>query len=136
MTRGYEKRNFSEYKIIGIVLPLSTELLVSLCINCPTMAIPVSDLFSAHLFWDLPKATLDIETHKTIIIERVVSRGDIDDMRHLKRIYGIDTIKKEIVKAGSLDKKTFYWISKYLKIPKASFLCYTKTRFRKIHWNC
>lgn len=99
------------------------------------MSIPVSDMFSAHFFWDLPKASLDIETHKTIIIERVISRGDIDDLRQLKRIYGIETIKKEIVKAGFLDKKTLYWISKYLKIPKGSFLCYTKIRSKKAHWN-
>jgi len=61
------------------------------------------------LFWDVDLEKLDNLRNKRLIIERVFKHGDWDDLKKITRYYGIDTIKKEIVKAGNLDKKTLAW---------------------------
>ena len=88
-----------------------------------------------HIFWDLNLNNLDQQKNKTIIIERVFNRGDIDDIKTIISLYGIKTIKQEIIKSGFLDKKTLNWASLFLNIPKTKFLCYKKILSNKIHWN-
>jgi len=87
------------------------------------------------LFWDLNIEKLNINNNKTIIIERVFNRGDIDDIKNIIKYYGKIIIKKEIVKAGFLDKKTLNFASIILRIPKKQFQCYSKIQSKHIHWN-
>ncbi len=96
--------------------------------------ITISDL-SKHLFWDINVSHIDGQKNKTIIIERVFNRGDINDLQIIIKQYGIETIKREIVKAGFLDKKTLSWASSFLNIPKIGFRCYKKTQSKQVHWN-
>ena len=95
----------------------------------------ISEKLSKHLFWDMNATLLDKEKNKTIIIERVFNRGDIDDLKIIMKLYSIETIKQEIIKAGFLDKKTLHWASLFLKIPKIEFRCYKKTQSKQVHWN-
>ncbi len=86
-------------------------------------------------FWDIDLNNFDNQRNRRLIIERVFTLGDLDDLKVIIRFYGIDIIKKEIVKAGNLDKKTLAWASIYLDIPKTHFKCYTKRQSEKTHWN-
>ena len=88
-----------------------------------------------HLFWDMNTNLLDKEKNKTIIIERVINRGDINDVKIIISEYGLDTIKQEIVNAGFLDKITLNWVSLFLNIPKTKFRCYKKTQSKQMHWD-
>ena len=96
-----------------------------------------SDLqkLSKHLFWDLNFKTLDAEKNKTIIIERVFNRGDLEDVILVVKIYGLETVKQELLKAGFLDKKTLNWASSFFDIPKTEFRCYKKMQSSHTHWN-
>jgi hypothetical protein len=96
--------------------------------------IEISNL-SEHLFWDLNPKMLDMQENKSIIIERVFTRGNLTDLQIIIQLYGLETIKKEIVKAGFLDKKTLSFASKFLNIPKTEFKCYSKIQSKKVHWN-
>lgn len=86
------------------------------------MKIAVSDL----LFWDMDLSKMDPETNKRIIIERVFSLGNLDELKFIFRHYGTDTIRREIVRAGNLDRKTLQFASDILKIPKEEFRCYKR----------
>ena len=88
-----------------------------------------------HIFWDMNVNNLDQQKNKTIIIERVFNRGDINDIKTIIKLYGIDTVKKELIKAGFLDKKTLNWASSFLNIPKTKFQCYKKILSKQVHWN-
>ncbi|NOZ34212.1 MAG: hypothetical protein GXO80_02815 [Chlorobi bacterium] len=55
---------------------------------------------SLHLFWDTNRNNLDFEQNKTIIIERVFNRGNLNDLKIIIKQYGLETIKTEIIKAG------------------------------------
>jgi len=90
---------------------------------------------SPHLFWDMNLNSLDSDFNKTIIIERVFDRGDLNDIKIVINLYGIEAIKAEIIKAGNLDKKTLNWASNFLKIPKNKFRCYKKIHSKQVHWN-
>ena len=90
---------------------------------------------SESLFWDLNVEELDEKKNKRIIIERVFSRGDIQDLKAIIHLYGLDVIKKEIVKAGYLDKKTLKWASDFLDIPVKKFRCHSRKQSTPIHWN-
>lgn len=90
---------------------------------------------SGHLFWDIDSQKPDEHKHKTLIIERVITRGNLEDLKILFRLYPLKIIKQEIVKAGFLDKKTLNWVSNFFNIPKTKFKCYSKTQSRQAHWN-
>ncbi len=92
-------------------------------------------LLPKHLFWDMDIEQLDVEKNSVLIIERIFNRGDLDDIKMLFDYYGKERIKKEIVKAGFLDKKTLNFVSKFLNIPKTKFQCYTKIQSKNVHWN-
>ena len=79
--------------------------------------------FNKALFWDVQIESLDIETHKRYIIERVVSRGNRADWELLKEIYGKKRIKQEVLKIRSLDKKTVSFLSVYLGVERTDFRC-------------
>lgn len=90
---------------------------------------------SRHLFWDFNIPDLDDQKNKNIIIERVFTLGDIPEIKEVILLYGIDTIKAEIVKLAYLDKKTLQWASIFFDIPKTEFLCYAKIQSNQVHWN-
>lgn len=79
--------------------------------------------FNKALFWDVQIDSLNIETHTRFIIERVVSRGNIADWELLKKIYGKERIKHEVLRIRSLDKKTASFLSVYFDIQKKDLRC-------------
>ncbi len=90
---------------------------------------------SKTLFWDTDINNLDFEKHSRHIIERVLMRGMINDWFEIKKYYGLERIKEEVLKIRYLDKVTLNFCSKYLKIPKQQFRCYnTEPSIRQL-WN-
>lgn len=90
---------------------------------------------SQHLFWDIDKNKLDSEKHKSLIIERVMNRGNLNDLKILLQTYDNDTIKREIINAGYLDKKTLNWAALFFNLKKSDFKCYKKMQSNQVHWN-
>ena len=39
--------------------------------------------FSPNLFWDADPADLDFSKHMKYVVQRVLERGTLDDMRHM-----------------------------------------------------
>ena len=79
---------------------------------------------SIHLFWDVDFSSLDENKHSRFIIERVVSKGNINDWQAIKEIYGLQKIKNEIIEIRYIDNKTFSFLSSYFNIDKSKFRCY------------
>ena len=75
------------------------------------------------LFWDVDTNDLDIDTHSRFIIERVITRGDIDDWTMLLNLYGKERIRNEVVTIRSLDPKTFNYLSVYFDVDMKQFRC-------------
>ncbi len=77
-----------------------------------------------ELFWDVDPDRFNEVANRNLIIRRVFSYGTVDELSRLVSFYGLETIREEIRKAGSLDKKTLEFASTFLNIPKQQFKCY------------
>ena len=58
------------------------------------------------LFWDTDIKNIDLQTHKRQVIERVLERGRIPEVRDLFAFYGKNVIAVVMLSARSLDKLT------------------------------
>ena len=87
-------------------------------------AVKTAEIFSSSCFWDLEKTKLNLNSNKNYIINRVLSRGNMNDIKLLFNYYGWDTIKKEIVKIKYLNDKILNWLSSLFQINPEKFRCY------------
>lgn len=78
------------------------------------------------LFWDVPPQTLDLDKNKRLILERVFSRGNIDEFRSINQCYSREEIREAVKRIGYLDKKTLHFLSKTYQIKPSDFICYKK----------
>lgn len=87
------------------------------------------------LFWDVDQEKLDAQNSKVLIVERVLTRGNMEEFTQLIRFYTLEELSLTVVKIGYLDGRTLNFISGYLNIPKEDFLCYRKKQSNPTHWN-
>ena len=73
--------------------------------------------FSQFLFWDTTIDKINIEKHKNYIIERVLSRGLLQDFYFLLQLYSTEEITAAVKNSKVLDNKTVHFCSYYFKIP-------------------
>jgi len=83
----------------------------------------------SYLFWDIEEESLDYEKNAHFIIKRVIQRGMLDDWIKIKKYYGLEFIKKEILKIRDMDSKTHTFFSCYFGIDKKEFRCSTTQPF-------
>ncbi|MFO8067266.1 MAG: hypothetical protein R6U11_06765 [Bacteroidales bacterium] len=88
-----------------------------------------------RFFWDVDYQNLDINKNKELIIERILTLGDISDFVNLISIYGKKEIINTAVNTAYLDKKTLNWLSIITGIPKTQFKCYSKIQSKHVHWS-
>lgn len=62
--------------------------------------------FSNWLFWDVDQQSMDFDRNQRFIIERVLQRGDLNDWKKLKELYGKDEILRISKTLKNLDDKT------------------------------
>ena len=48
--------------------------------------------FSVNLFWDADSSQLDLQRNKRYVVQRVLERGSIDDLRPAFEIYGMSGV--------------------------------------------
>ena len=67
---------------------------------------------------------LEDEMGAAWLIEKLFSRGTINDIKAIRKYYGDKRIKKEVVKIQWLSKETVCFFSGLYNIPKEKFLTY------------
>ncbi len=75
--------------------------------------------FSQYLFWDVAIEKIDLHKNKRYVVERVLTRGLLEDFYTLLQIYSIDEIIEALKKSKELDSKTVHFCSYYFNIPKS-----------------
>jgi hypothetical protein len=83
-----------------------------------------AEIFSSSCFWDLDRAKLNLDNSKNYIINRIINRGNMDDIKKMFDYYGWDTIKEEVVKIKYLNDKILNWLSSLFEINLKYFRCY------------
>lgn len=79
------------------------------------------------LFWDV--ADVHPERDKYFIIERILAFGDEDDFKWARNFYGEKEIKKQILRARALNKRSLFFWCQYFNINPAK--CIQKQLARK-----
>jgi len=77
-------------------------------------------------FWDVDFNKLEKTKSKRLIIERVISLGNLNDIKLIMELYTKDEIKQTLCNLNYLDPKTLNFASLLFNIPKPKFKCYTK----------
>lgn len=91
--------------------------------------------FSSHLFWDTDLSKLDLDKHKSFLIQRVVEYGTLNDWKLIKERYGLATIKKLSLEFRTLDAVSLSFLSTLFKIDKTAFRCYRHKQSVSNYWN-
>ena len=87
------------------------------------------------LFWDMDVQTIDLETHKSIVIERILMRGRWEEAREMLAFYGKKVVQQVVLEARYLDKYTLAFCSAIFNIPKTEFRCYKLAQLNPQHWD-
>jgi len=94
---------------------------------------PISQL-SSSLFWDVRPENLEWEKNHTLIIERVLELGTLDQWRTIVSVYGLDKIVETVKKMRSLDPVSLHFIATISHSPLSEFRCYNTSYLTQGHW--
>ena len=94
----------------------------------------INDL-STHLFWDVDVMAMDFEKSKEQIIYKVLEFGVMKDWLIIKKVYGLETVRKVSLQFRSLDVVTLSFLSHLFQIEKSNFRCYKLKQSSQNCWN-
>ncbi len=90
---------------------------------------------NARYFWDIDLAGLDENSSYRLIIERVFTLGEVNEMNLLISLYSREKVVEVLCSLPYLDPKTLNFVSKLFHKSVKSFRCYQLKQSRPQHWN-
>jgi len=60
---------------------------------------------STHLLWEYDLEAFDFQKSYKIVIERVLERGDLEEWKEIKRVYGKKKILETVDWSAQLDQR-------------------------------
>ncbi len=81
--------------------------------------------FSSHLFWDVDVAKLQMDKNKQFLVERVIQRGNRDDLDKLLSYYGKMEVAEIIKQLPWMNEKDMAFVHVFFDIPFNELKCYT-----------
>lgn len=75
--------------------------------------------FSQYLFWDAPSEDIDLQKNMRYVIERVMTRGKMEDFETLLTLYSKEEIRASLKESKELDPKTHHFCSWHFDIPES-----------------
>ena len=83
---------------------------------------------SQRLFWDVDPDTINVDSHRRYIIQRVLERGTIEDLKATIAHYTMPTLVAEAQQIRSLDPVTLAFAACLGNVKEDSFRCSSSTR--------
>ncbi len=91
--------------------------------------------FSKRLFWDVDPETFDPERGRRLVVQRVLTRGTLEDLRKLMVRYPRSVLRETVLGIRDWEPKVRNFISIWLDIPKEEFACCTSRLSHPRHWD-
>lgn len=88
---------------------------------------------SKLLFWDTDVNAINWDLNADAVIVRVLERGNLDDFREIRKIYGDEKIKTAALSARYLSNRTLSFVSFFFELPKTEFECYKNRPYQLPH---
>ena len=98
------------------------------------MTATAKEKFSRNLFWDAGADVLDFEKNKKFVVQRVLERGTVGDMREMFSVYGFDDVVKTAKTLRSLDPRALSFVVNLSGEPRESFRCYILKQSSQAPW--
>jgi hypothetical protein len=77
-------------------------------------------------FWDVNFDSLDEERSSRLIIERVLTLGNLDEIKAVFARYGIQTVKSTLTGLNFIDKKNLNFYRLLFNLSNSEFKCCTR----------
>ena len=90
--------------------------------------------FSNNLFWDADPADMDLQRNKRYIVQRVLERGTVEDLRAVFHIYGLENVVAAAKSLRTLEPRALSFISCVAGEPKENFRCYMQKQSKQAPW--
>lgn len=85
-------------------------------------------LFTKRIFWDANFELIDYDAKANWVIERVFSRGDVEDIRQCRRYYGDEKMSEALLDAKFLPEHRMHLAIAVVDKPLKKFKYYTLRR--------
>jgi len=86
-------------------------------------------------FWDVDVTSLNESASCRLIVERVFTMGEIDEMKLVTSFYGEKKVIQVLCKLSYIDPKSLNFISKLFNKQLSEFKCYQSQRSIQPYWN-
>ena len=87
-----------------------------------------------RIFWDTDFDKIDYTKSYRSVIERVFERGDVEDIRQVRRYYGDMKIKQVLMNCRYLPEIKIYLAAAVFNERIEHFKCYTQTQSMNELW--
>jgi len=87
-----------------------------------------------RLFWDVNYDNIDWDVKYKWVIVRVFERGDVDDIRQVRRYYGDGKVREALTSVKWLPLQTIYLACAVLDNDLTDYRCYTSAQSNRKHW--
>jgi hypothetical protein len=84
----------------------------------------IRPVINKRIFWDVDFEKIDYDDKACFVIERVFSRGDVEDIRQCRRYYGDEKVTDTLLNAKYLPLHTIHFASAIIDKPLSEFRCY------------
>ena len=89
------------------------------------MSATAKPILNRRIFWDVNFDSLDYDKKASFVIERVFERGDVEDIRQVRRHYGDEKVTEVLLSAKYLPERRLHLAAAVVGKPITSFRCYT-----------
>ena len=87
------------------------------------------------LLWEYELEHFDWNAMQSVVIQRVVERGRINDFYAVLNLYGLKEFKEGVKNIPNLNKKDIAFVCTIFGIKKQELKCYTQKQLRQKHWS-
>jgi hypothetical protein len=88
-----------------------------------------------RIFWDVDFENINYHESVRFVIERVFERGDVQDIREVRRYYGDEVVTTSLTKAKWLRYDIFVFCKNLFALKPEDFRCYTSKQLSQIPWH-
>jgi hypothetical protein len=88
-----------------------------------------------RLFWDVDYDKIDWDKKFEFVIVRVFERGDVEDIRAVRRYYTEEQVRKALTETKWLSKQTVYLACAILDNNLTDYRCYNIAQSNPQHWS-
>lgn len=87
------------------------------------------------LLWEYDLDKFDWQNMRTLVVQRVVERGRMDDFYAVLNLYGLQGVKEAIKQIPYLNPKDLSFVCSVFNLKKEELKCYTNQQSKRQHWN-